>query len=202
MDPNEANNEVVAEEVVAEPVIEPEVPVVPEDGETDAEDQEWNDAADELFPGLKSGKKKETNKEEGEEDEPADGGEKPKTTEKTGKGKAAPAETPEQKAAREAKAAADEEEVAKEDGPPDTTARDNRLAARQYEQEVATVKQDIRAKMFADVPSELRDRDGDPIRGLEDVMKLIKPLPRKKQGSGSTQLSLSLTRLFKMLTNK
>jgi hypothetical protein len=51
MDPNEANNEVVAEEVVAEPVIEPEVPVVPEDGETDAEDQEWNDAADELFPG-------------------------------------------------------------------------------------------------------------------------------------------------------
>jgi hypothetical protein len=127
------------------------------------------------FPGLKSGKKKETNKEEGEEDEPADGGEKPKTTEKTGKGKAAPAETPEQKAAREAKAAADEEEVAKEDGPPDTTARDNRLAARQYEQEVATVKQDIRAKMFADVPSELRDRDGDPIRGLEDVMKLINP---------------------------
>lgn len=172
MDPNE-NNEPVAP---VEPVVEPVAPVVdPPADEADAEEnKEWDDAAKELFPGLKSGKKKDANKEDSE-DEPTDGGEKPKTPKAAGKGKVDPNETPEQKAEREAKEAADAQELEEEDEAPDTTARDNRLATREYQQQVAAVKQDIRAKMFADVPTELRDKDGDPIRTIDDVTKLINP---------------------------
>lgn len=163
----------------------PEVPVVPEakDGKMteleQAESEEWDTAADELFPGLK---KNIDNKEDKKPNEPA----KPeKTPEEIAADKAAaeaktppidPNETPEQKTAREAKEAADA--AAKTDEKDEPTEPDGaaaRLAAREEAAAVEAVKTDIRTKMFANVPTELRDSDGDLIKSVNDVVKLINP---------------------------
>jgi len=164
--------EVTGGEPVVEPEVQPQAPVETPAAEPDAEDAEWDEATKEMFPDAKKGKDKEANKDkDDEEDEPAKPGEKPKTPKASEKGKGTPAETAEQKAAREAAA----EDLEEEDGAPDTSVRDARLATREYEQQVAAVKSDIRTKMFAAIPTQLADKDGDPIRGIDDVMKLVNP---------------------------
>lgn len=147
--------------------VAPVTPVVPaepstEDIENEASDKEWEDAQNELFPGLK-GQKKEPKK-----DEPA----KPeKTAEEIAKEEALANETPEQKAEREAKEA---EETAKPT-PPSAAERDARNANRNYTQQVETIKSDVMEQMFADTPQTLEDADGDPIHSIDDVVKLINP---------------------------
>lgn len=53
--------------------------------------------------------------------------------------------------------------------------RELRMAQRLAEQELAATEQSVRQALFANVPDTLRDAEGDPIRGVEDVMKLINP---------------------------
>lgn len=150
------------------PAAEPPKPVEPspEEAAQAAEDKEWDDAEDELFPGIKSAKKK------GEKDEPAKSGKDAKTPETP---KPPENETPEQKAAREAKEAEDAGSESDEPAEPDTTSRDARIAARESAQQLETVKSDVREQMFKDTPQVLQDADGDPIKSIEDVMRLINP---------------------------
>jgi hypothetical protein len=82
-----------------------------------------------------------------------------------------PDETPEQKIQRE------KDDAIKTPDPiaPDTRAREARQTAREAAKEVENVAKEVREKMFAEVQTELKDGDGDPIRSIEDVMKLINP---------------------------
>lgn len=91
-----------------------------------------------------------------------------------------PNETPEQKTEREeaAKIAAEESDSkdkndAKQEPQSDT--RTTKQTVRDAAREVETVAKDVREKMFADTPQQLQDADGDPIKGIEDVMKLLNP---------------------------
>lgn len=152
------------------PVTPPATPT-PDEAAAEADAKEWDDAADEFFPGLKSTKKKEEKKPNEQTDTTTTTTETPQTTTTT---TIDPNETPEQKTAREAKEAADAAADAEEDEP-DTTARDARLAQRESARQAEIVKADVRKQMFADVPQQLQDADGDPIKSIEDVMKLINP---------------------------
>lgn len=164
----------MAEEITpapAAPAAEPVAPATPAPAlpaSDEAEGKEWSDAADEIFPGVKINK-------EPKKDEPAKPAEKPKTPEETAETTVDPNETPEQKAEREAKEAADKEKAGEEDEEPNTFTRDSRVAQREARQEAEAVKADVRKQMFADVPQQLQDADGDPIRTIEDVQKLINP---------------------------
>jgi len=152
----------------------PEAPVTPPappvpDAADAADAKEWEDAANDLFPGLNNAKK------EPAKDEPTKPTKDPKAPEapQDQKPPIDPNETAEQKLERETKEAADA--ANEENEPPDTTARDTRLAARESAQEVAAYKSDVREKMFADIPTELKDADGDPIKSVDDVVKLMNP---------------------------
>jgi hypothetical protein len=141
-------------EPVASPPAEPAsaTPTPPADERTDDE-KEWDDAEDELFP-------------KGENNEPA---EPKEAVKKEGEG-----ETP-----GEAKKPDEEsdnpDETPKTEVPQSDAARDARLAARAAAQEVEAVKADVIEKLFANVPTELVDVDGDPIRTVQDVMARINP---------------------------
>lgn len=156
------------------PVVDPVAPVTPptpEEAADAAEDKEWADAQDELFPGLKS-----ANKEDKKPDEPA----KPEDPAKAAE---APKVDPkDQKPNDESGASdgtgaqdADDKKDGDEPAKSDTPEIDARRASRAYQQEVEEVQADVRKAMFADSPTELRDADGDPIRSIDDVMKLINP---------------------------
>lgn len=158
----------------AEPVTPPAEPVTPPvtlTPEETADNKEWDDAENEVFPGLKLLNKKEAKKDE-QTDTTKTTTQAPETTETT---TIDPNETPEQKVEREAKELADKEKAGEENEEPDTTARDTRLAARESARQIEEVKTDVRKQMFADVPQQLQDKDGDPIKTIEDVMKLINP---------------------------
>lgn len=53
--------------------------------------------------------------------------------------------------------------------------RDMRMLSRESQKELESIKSDIRSKMYADIPQQLLDADGDPINSIEDVMRLINP---------------------------
>lgn len=154
------------------PVAEPVAPIVNtpvvEDVSQATDDAEWDNATKEIFPGLKTKKKEEA----------IDESAKSKEVAKTPEASKDVIETPEQKTEREAKEAADligDDEVDEENVTPETAARTARVAARQTAQETETIKTDIRTKMFADTPQQLQDADGDPIKSINDVMKLMNP---------------------------
>lgn len=157
--------------VAAEPVAPVVAPVDVPTADEVADTNEWETATKELFPGIKSTIKKDP-KEDEQTVTTATTTEAPTTTETT---TVDPNETPKQKAEREAKEAADAEAVSQEDEEPNTAARDARVAARESAQQVEAVKADVREKMFANTPQVLQDADGDPIRVIEDVMKLVNP---------------------------
>lgn len=164
----------VAPVAPAEPAA-PAAPVAPtaEEAAAAADAAEWDEAADEIFPGLKSTQK--PKKDDKKPDEPAKPDEKVETPKAPAADEIDPNETPEQKAEREAKAAADEEAAGDENEEIDTSARDTRLAARENARQVEVMKSDVRKEMFANVPTVLQDGDGDPIRSVDDVMRLINP---------------------------
>lgn len=61
----------------------------------------------------------------------------------------------------------------------DPTIRDQRAIQREIEADTQAMREDIRKEMFSDAPTELVDSDGDPIRTVEDVQKLINPNTQK-----------------------
>lgn len=134
-----------------------------------AEAGEWDGAVDELFPGIRTANK-EVNK-----NEPAQPPKDPAAPEAPAPGAPNPNETPEQKAEREAKEASDAAAADEEGQEPDFTGRDARVAQREYQARVDSVKSDVASKLYANVPKTMVDADGDPIRGIEDVMKLVNP---------------------------
>lgn len=156
-----------------------------EDAAAKAEQDEWDAAANEIFPGIKSTnkpeKKEEPKKEEDKPGEPAKPKEEPKKEEAKPaapvdkKPEPKPGASDDTKAKGDEAAGSDEAEADQ----PDTSALDARIAARQQTQAVDAVKADVRKEMFADVPTELRDADGDPIKSIEDVTKLINPRTQK-----------------------
>lgn len=140
------------------------------DESANLEDQEWDDAVSELFPEVDT-------KQEEKEDESAESEEDAEKDDKAEE--AEDAEKPGEDAADDADDKADEADGAKEDGAeasePDTAVRDARALAREAKAEAEAVAADVREQMFADVPTQLKDADGDPINSIEDVMKLVNP---------------------------
>lgn len=145
------------------------------------EDKEWEDATDEIFPGLK----KTTKKEEEKPDEPAKSEEKPQ--EGAADEAAATDKKPEteqgagdEAAAKTGDGTGGEEEPGDGEGDgegesPDTAALDARRAERAYKQDLENIKTDVRKKLYGEVPGEMRDAQGDPITSIEDVMQLVNP---------------------------
>lgn len=91
-------------------------------------------------------------------------------------------ETAEQTKARHDKEAADKktaEAAAEAAKPSDPAIRTARQTQRQLAEAEQVMKEDIRKEMFSDVQTELLDADGDPIRTIEDVQKLMNPNTKK-----------------------
>lgn len=139
----------------AEPDVTVTPPIDQPDAAADAEAAEWDEIAKETYPNLLEDKKKD------EEKEP----------EKTDPAKPADPENPEAAApSEEAKTETPADPVAS----PASTA-DLRATQREMSVEFDAVKKDVALELFKDLPLELKDADGDPIRGVEDVMKLVDP---------------------------
>lgn len=155
--------EEITPEVPVEPVVDPAI-----EAADAAEAAEWDQAGKDLFPELNKEQKKDE-----QTDTTTTTTQVPETSTTTTT-IVDPNETDEQRTEREAKEAADEAAEA-ENGAPDTTAISARVAAREAAQAVEAVKSDIRTKMFAEVPQVLQDADGDPIKSIDDVVKLINP---------------------------
>lgn len=91
-------------------------------------------------------------------------------------------ETPEQTEARHksAKEAADKKAAEQADAAPASReVRDLRSLNRIAAEDSKTMEADVRKEMFSDIPTELLDSDGDPIRTIDDVQKLINPNTKK-----------------------
>lgn len=88
---------------------------------------------------------------------------------------------------------------------PDSTAQvELRMAQRRSTEEFEAVRNDIKAVLLSDVPTELKDADGEAIKGPEDLLKLLDPLtlpgqpgfdPEHPQGSAFTPDRASITYL-------
>lgn len=128
-----------------------------------AEDDEWDAALKEQYGDNP------TNKKELKKNEPAKPTEDGKTPE-------ANAENPDGKAADAKPGDGDGTEAkSNEAKSPEDLARDARTAARQTQEQTQAVIADVRAKMFANAPTQMVDSDGDPIQTVQDVMKLRNP---------------------------
>lgn len=147
-----------------------------------AEDAEWANAENEIFPGLHKTNDDETTTTTTTEALDVETDTTTTTTTQapsedettTTTTTVDPAETPEQKTAREAAEAAASSEEAEE---PDTSARDARIAARESQQQVDAVAADVREKIaiYKNAPKTLVDSDGDPVTSIADVMNLVNP---------------------------
>lgn len=150
----------------AQPTVEPTQEPSTEVTE-DQDEKEWDDILNETYGPDK----------EEDPNEPAKPTEEPKKEETPGKEQE---ETDEQRAERErqeADEAAKREAEAVQD--PGAAAREARAAARESAQIVETLKNDIREKLYANIPTRLQDAEGDPINSPEDVMQLINPVTNK-----------------------
>lgn len=151
------------------PTVTPQTTTAPEPSADELDDNEWEDAQDEIYPGIKAAKKKDSKQDD--PNKPEKTAEEIAAEEAAKKDPAANAEeTDAEKVERESREAA-----AQNDGKPNAAARDARIAARESAQQVEKMQSDVREKMFADLPTTLQDADGDPINGIEDVQKLINP---------------------------
>ncbi len=135
---------------VEQPVVapEPQAPVV------DAEQDEWNEVGNEIFPDAKPVEKKEEapvieeKKEEAPVEPQAPDPVVPPQSETPPVPVATPVEAP---------------------------VVDAHQAQRQYVEDLNVMKTEVKQVVFKDVQTELKDVDGDPIRSVEDVMKLVDP---------------------------
>lgn len=167
MDPNAPTPEVTpaAPEVTPEvtPAAEPTPPATPEPAAPVVEDQdekEWDDALQDHYKER--------------DNEPAKPTEEPKKEEAPGKEQE---ETDEQRAERARQEAGGDASgtEAERAAQAAAAAREARALSRESQQQVEVLKNDIREKLYADIPTRLQDAEGDPINGPEDVMNLINP---------------------------
>lgn len=140
------------------PIAPVETPIVPVVESPDVDAEEWDTVTKDLFPQLEE-KKEEIKPEEGKvddkkEDLPID----PAPPVDPAKPVEPPVVTP---------PAEEPSEVT-----PSPVA-EARATQRQMEEEFNKVKNDVAQDIYKDLPIELKDSDGDPIRSVEDVMKLI-----------------------------
>lgn len=171
------------EPIIPSAPIVPDAPVIPEaeDGklnETEqAEADEWDSAADEVFPGLKKvGDEKKDESDESKE-KPTEG----QTDEAGEKGN----ESPEAKGEAGEKGGEQEEVENESAAPTDAAAR---LSAREEAAIVENVKTDIREKIFGDVPTAWRDKDGEVIDTVDKVMQYV----NQATGEGYTREEATL----------
>jgi hypothetical protein len=175
-------------------VVVPDAPVDQSDstGQMNADDQadaaEWDKAADNIFPELKntnedkdgngktkSGQNAEENGTGEEAAQGEDGSKKPgsdnsaQSQKQNGEDGEHATKTGDDKAD-----GGDGKDGEKNDAPEPTDAS-ARLTAREQQAAVEAVKSEIREKMFKDVPTQLKDADGDPIHTIDDVMKHNNP---------------------------
>lgn len=134
-------------------------PQSPAADQPSADQQEWDEVTKEAYPNLLE----EKSDPEALADKPS--AEKPATPADP----AVPAE-PEAPADPNAPPAEPEAEPA---APP--TVAEARAIQREIAQDFDAVKRDVALDMFKDLPLELKDADGDPIKSVEDVMKLADP---------------------------
>lgn len=168
VDPPAPDVPAVTPPVETPPPAPPEL--TPEETAAKAEDDEWAEAQEEIFPGIKVDKK------EVKKDEPAKPDEKPEEPETPPANPDpekpdAPAGVSDGTDAKDKGAGEAEEEA----GAPDSTARDTRVAQREARDQLVEIGKDVREKMFSNLPQTLQDSDGDPIRSIDDVMKLVNP---------------------------
>lgn len=138
---------------ITPPPVPNEVPVatpVETTPEVDVDQQEWETAANEMFPERRKA-------------------EEPNTTTETTQ---APAIT------EETTVAPDETKVDQPATPtqptPDVNAITARMAQRQFAADVEAIRNDVKEKMFVGVDT-LKDADGDPIKGPDDLLNLKNP---------------------------
>lgn len=149
-----------------------------------ADAKEWEDVAQELFPGLPGAETTTTTTVEPAPETTTTTTVAPDETTTTTTTVAPdtttttttidPNESAEDKAAREA-AEATTTTTTVEPTSADVAARDSRRAAREARAQVDAIAKDVREKMFKDAPTVLQDADGDPITSIQDVMQLINP---------------------------
>lgn len=132
------------------------------------DDNEWAAATKNQYPDYKQDGNNEQPK-------PKENGQRPQTD-------------PKNPAKKEGDAGAGDGNGAENEGAPDlsenepkdpaTAEREARAAARQSRQHLEAVTNDVREKLYPDLKPHLTDADGDPIKTIDDVMKLINPLTR------------------------
>lgn len=134
----------------------------------DQNETEWDDVTNDLYPGINKQQSTDDN-EEDDPDEPKKPDEEPKTPEapKEGENKQEPPKPDD--------AAANKEGEEPKGAETETPAEEHRPTASEFAQQLSTVKKEVMDKMFGGYPTELTDRDGDPIRTVDDVMNLINP---------------------------
>lgn len=148
--------------------------------EPTADEKEWEQAATDFAE--QHGRvepPKDDKKPEDKKDEPAKPKEEPKAPEAPKddtQGKKPDAEQkPSDGTGEEAKGDQGEGKPAEESIEDNPAIRDARSVQRQIAEDEAAVKEDIRKEMFSEVQTELLDADGDPIKTVQDVMKLQNP---------------------------
>lgn len=137
------------EQPIAQPAPQPGAEVSSQH-QSGSEDDEWDDVAKDLFPGIS--------------DQPEE--KKPEAEVATPSSEQKPddSENPDQQVPEVPVAQTDvDQEIS------------NRAAQRQASEQFQSVRNDIREKIFKEIPRELTDKDGDPIRSVEDMMKLVDP---------------------------
>lgn len=156
-----------AEPAASAPAPEPQQPepqqTPPAEPQRSEDDQEWDEVQNELFPGLSGNNEPK----EQSQDEPTE-------PEKESEAAAA-SETPPEAAQPPAEQAESDETTPEEVPESQATARDARIAQREAQVELEQVAADVRERLYKDVPTELLDKDGNPIRTIEDVMQYIDP---------------------------
>lgn len=150
---------------------------------TDTTDQEWEQAGQDFISEHAPAKPEEKKAEQTPSEQ--------KPAEKDGENEQKPAEGAEKttetqtdtddKKSDEEQGAGDDSKKKDESAEPDDSAatREARATQREIEADQRAMQEDIRKEMFSDMPTELKDADGDPIRTVEDVQRLINPSTKK-----------------------
>lgn len=156
----------------------PGLPITPssDDGKLTAEEQtdfdEWSAAADELFPGLKQSKEDPDEQTQSEEDKKTDGtDEKDSEDQKQDAGKESGADDKSTEADADDTGSEADGKDSEEDAVPEPTDAITRLSAREQQQQIDSIKADVRDKLFGEKITELRDLEGNAIKTPEDLMQ-------------------------------
>lgn len=175
--------------IAPEPPTPPAAPVDPTgaDGKLTPDEQDdvdgWDSAINEVFPGLRSANdNKDGNK--NEQAKPDQGAEKngtsqndaanqkPNAQQENGTG-TQPPKSDGKTADTDADAGTTDDD--QENEPPEPTDIASRLSAREQQEAVKELKNEIRQKMFADQPTELRAKDGQLLDSIDTLMQYTNP---------------------------